>query len=140
MVWFYSRTGSNPGVDPVVQNDTRSGHLENTYQFFQVTDPKAIQLYTLLTGGDGSTGLFGPSNTLAEAQAIKAKNPPLSPGANVQNITGGGNLFGFNANVTQWLVRIGEIALGIVLIAVAFAKLTGIDNKISTAAKVVTKV
>lgn len=144
MAWFYSRTGSNPGVDPVVQNDTRSGHLENKYQFFQVTDPKAIQLYTFLTGGDGGTGLFGPYDTLAEAQAVKAKNAPLSPGANVQNITGGGNLFGlgdpFNINVTEWLIRIGEIALGIVLIAVAFAKLTGIDNKISTAAKVVTKV
>lgn len=149
MAWFYAQTHSNPGVDPVIQNDTRSGHLEEKYQFFQVTDPKAIQLYTFLTGtggpgGNGVTGLWGPYDTLAEAQAVKVKNAPTDPGTIAQNITGGGNLFGlgdaFNANITQWLIRIGEIALGIVLIAVAFAKLTGIDNKISTAAKVVTKV
>ena len=142
MAWFYDQTAPNPGVDPVPQNSTLSGQLEKTYQFFQSTDPKAIQLYTFLVTGKGP--LWGPFSTLAQAQAQASKNKPTDPGTVTQNISGSGNLFGlgdaFNANITQWLIRIGEIALGIVLIAVGIAKLTGVDNKIATAAKVATKV
>jgi len=142
MAWFYDQTAPNSGVDPTPQNSTISGHLEKTYQFFQSTDPKAIQLYTFLVTGKGP--LWGPFGTLAEAQAAASKNKPTDPGTAIQNVTGGGKLFGlgdpFNVNVTQWLVRIGEIVLGIVLIAVGFAKLTGIDNKIATVAKVATKI
>lgn len=145
MAWFYDQTAPNPGVDPTPQNSTISGHLEKTYQFFQSTDPRAIQLYTFLASGTGGKGpLYGPFSTLDEAKAQASKNAPTDPGSVVQNITGGGNLFGvgslFDINAGGWLLRIGEIALGIVLIAVGIAKLTGIQNKIATAAKVVTKV
>lgn len=142
MAWFYDQVATHSGVDPNVANDTHAGKLSD-YEFFQSTDPKAIQFYSFFVNGNNGP-MFGPFNSLAEAQAKAGQNKPESAGAFTQNLSGGGNLFGlgdaFNANVTQWLIRIGEIALGIVLIAVAFAKLTGIENKISTAAKVVTKV
>ena len=142
MAWFYNQIATHPGVDPSLANDTHSGKLSE-YEFFQSTDSKAITFYTFFTTGSNPP-MFGPFATLAEAQAKAAQNKPQSAGEFTQNLTGGGNLFGlgdpFNLNITEWLIRIGEIALGIVLIAVGFAKLTGIDNKISTAAKVVTKV
>lgn len=43
---------------------------------------------------------------------------------------------GLNANITSWFIRIGEVVLGIVLVAVGVAKLTGTANVISKAAKV----
>jgi len=142
MAWFYDQIATHSGVDPSLANSTISGHTSN-YEFFQSTDPKAIQFYSFFVNGQNGP-MFGPFNSLADAQAQANKSKPESAGTFTQNLSGGGNLFGlgdaFNANVTQWLIRIGEIALGIVLIAVGFAKLTGIDNKISTAAKVVTKV
>lgn len=143
MAWFYDQTAPNSGVDPTPQNSTISGHLEKTYQFFQSTDPRAIQLYTMLAKG-GVAGLWGPFNTLDEAKAQAAKAAPTDPGTITQNITGGGNFFGvgslFDLNAGGWLLRIGEIVLGVVLIAVGVAKLTGIQNKIATAAKVAAKV
>jgi len=39
-------------------------------------------------------------------------------------------------NLQSWIVRVGEILLGVVLIGVGIAKLTGASNIISTAAKV----
>lgn len=42
-------------------------------------------------------------------------------------------------NVGGWFLRIGEILLGLVLIGVGVAKLTGTSNVISTAAKVAMK-
>jgi len=142
MAWFYDQIASHSGVDPNLANDTHSGKTSN-YEFFQSTDPKAIKFYSFFVNGSHGP-MFGPYDSLAQAQAQATQSKPQSAGEFTQNLTGGGNLFGlgdpFNINVTEWLIRIGEIALGIVLIAVAFAKLTGIDNKISTAAKVVTKV
>lgn len=142
MAWFYDRTATHSGVDPKLANDTHAGKTSE-YEFFQSTDSKAIQFYSFFVNGNNGP-MYGPYDSLAQAQAQAAQNKPESAGEFTQNLTGGGKLFGlgdpFNINVTEWLIRIGEIALGIVLIAVAFAKLTGIDNKISTAAKVVTKV
>jgi hypothetical protein len=39
-------------------------------------------------------------------------------------------------NLQSWLIRIGEILLGLVLIGVSLAKLTGTSNVISKALKV----
>ena len=142
MAWFYDQTATHSGVDPNLANDTRAGKLSE-YEFFQSTDPKAIKFYTFFAN-TGHGPMYGPYSSLAQAQAKAQQVKPESAGQFTQDATGGGNFFGlgdaFNINVTQWLVRIGEIALGIVLVAVGFAKLTGIDNKIATAAKVVTKV
>jgi hypothetical protein len=44
---------------------------------------------------------------------------------------------GANANITAWFIRIGEVALGIVLIAVGVAKLTGASNVVTKAMKVI---
>lgn len=43
-------------------------------------------------------------------------------------------------NLAGWLLRVGEIILGVVLIGVGIAKLSGADNVINKAAKVAGKV
>lgn len=43
----------------------------------------------------------------------------------------------YNSVISTWLVRIGEIALGIVLLAVGIAQLTGVENKIGKLVKAV---
>lgn len=50
-------------------------------------------------------------------------------------------IFGLsNEDIQSWLIRIGEIILGIVLVAVGLAKLTGVDSAIVTAIKTGAKV
>ena len=43
---------------------------------------------------------------------------------------------GLNANITTWFIRVGEVVLGIVLVAIGVAKLTGVQNSIAKVAKV----
>lgn len=43
----------------------------------------------------------------------------------------------YNSVISTWLVRIGEIALGIVLLAVGVAQLTGLESKLGKLTKVV---
>ena len=64
------------------------------------------------------------------------KNSDLSKPQSIWNVATGD---AFNINATQWFIRIGEVALGIVLIAIGLAKLTGVHNPISQVAKVVAK-
>ena len=45
-----------------------------------------------------------------------------------------GDILG-NVKVDQWFIRIGEILLGLILVGVGVAKLTGASNLISTAVK-----
>lgn len=105
-------------------------------------------------------GWHGPFNTQQDAlnyyNTNKAKNPgwqaPTGSAATAagQLATGtvsdaagavGGavskGLFGGldNNSITSWLIRIGEILLGIVLMGVGVAKLTGASNVISSAVK-----
>lgn len=54
---------------------------------------------------------------------------------------GAKGIFGLsNEDIQSWLIRIGEILLGIVLVAVGLAKLTGVDNAIVSAIKTGAKV
>jgi|HubBroStandDraft_2_1064218.scaffolds.fasta_scaffold333682_2 hypothetical protein len=71
---------------------------------------------------DASKGLLSGSSTLPSTPS-RAANAGL------------GDIIG-NVNASNILVRVGEILLGIVLIGVGIAKLTGTANIISTAAKV----
>lgn len=80
---------------------------------------------------------------LAEADYKQALGTESQPGgansnlANPNSILGGlKDAAGLNANITSWFIRIGEVVLGIVLVAVGVAKLTGTANVISKAAKV----
>jgi len=139
MAWFYAQTASHSGVDPALANDTHAGKLSE-YQFFQSTDANAIKFYSALVTGHGP--LYGPYGSLADAQAQAAKTKPESPGAfttdllappsalQIPGLDSIGNavegVAGFVGALTDphtW-VRIAEVVLGLVLIAVGIAKLT----------------
>jgi len=87
----------------------------------------------------------GPLNLL-EADYKTALKTDSQPGGKNSNLLDPKSIFNvatgdaFNINATQWFIRIGEVALGIVLIAIGLAKLTGVQNKISQVAKVATRV
>jgi hypothetical protein len=98
-----------------------------------------IAMETILHAG---LGWHGPFDT--EAAAVKYYNdnkatnpgwesPSNSVGERIQNLAESANpLNAFsNANLQAWLIRIGEILLGIVLIGVGLAKLTGTTNAIA---------
>lgn len=70
---------------------------------------------------DASKGLLSGTSTVPSSKAVKAIATPIN------------SIDDFLSRLSDsntWL-RIGEGLLGIVLIAVALAKLTGIDNKIN---------
>jgi len=56
-----------------------------------------------------------------------------TPDAAAAGITQGLGLS--NENITSWMIRIGEILLGIVLVGVGIAKLTGTTNMVASAVK-----
>lgn len=72
------------------------------------------------------------------AAAVKTQSEPGGKNSNLANPSSivGIATAGLNPNITQWFIRIGEVVLGIVLVAVGVAKLTGTANVISKAAKV----
>lgn len=102
-----------------------------TFQVFQGTKAAAEARQKLAVNGT----LDGPFATRAQAVAAEPgerKKPipaiGLPPGIpNPLDVFKG-------LNLQTWALRIGEIALGIVLVAVGLAKLTGADNVISKAA------
>ena len=95
------------------------------------------------------TGWHGPFNSKQDAlnyyQSNKSHNsgwqPPtdsISTGISqlgdtaVQNVGLGGLT---NENITTWFIRIGEVLLGIVLLGIGVAKLTGTTNTIAKAVR-----
>lgn len=107
------------------------------------------------------TGWHGPFKTEAEALAFYDRNKAANPDwkaptdflGNVGNIPGAitgqvdaatqgaKGIFGLSDDdIRSWLLRIGEIILGIVLVAVGLAKLTGVNNAIVGAIKTGAKV
>lgn len=96
------------------------------------------------------TGWHGPFDTKALALSYYSTNASKNPGwkAPTDSLTTGlGNAtstlgtavtggLGLDNNAIQsWLIRIGEILLGIVLVAVGVAKLTGTTNIVASAVK-----
>jgi hypothetical protein len=112
-----------------------------------VVGPMTAQQYTAKYGSPDNT--INPANGFVtrlqaqnaanrfNAQSAKQRETPGSaPNApNAAKVPGTDLLHGFNWG--NWILRIGEILLGAVLIGVGVAKLTGADNLISTALKVV---
>lgn len=107
-----------------------------TFKTFQGTEAYATAQEKLAVNGT----LDGPFSSKADAVAAetKEKKTPIPqiglPG--VKNPLG--TLSGFLAaleNKNTWL-RVGEVALGLILIGVGIAKITGTANVISKAAKV----
>lgn len=107
--------------------------------------------FTVWPALHAGVGWHGPFDTKAAALAYYNTNKAKNPGwkaptdstlAQVGNASGatdaivgavGGGLD--NAGITSWLVRIGEILLGVVLVGVGLAKLTGTTNVIASAVK-----
>jgi hypothetical protein len=102
---------------------------------------KLHQQTSLFIGPQGKEW-HGPYATQEAAMAFyeanKAAHPewksPVPPDTTIPDAVGGAidkiNPFS-NANLQAWLIRIGEILLGIVLIGVGLAKLTGTTNAIA---------
>lgn len=75
----------------------------------------------------------GPYTTQAQAQS---QADSLNAGSqNVVTQAASQDVF-HGLNLSTWILRIGEILLGVVLIGVGVAKLTGAENVVSKAAKV----
>jgi hypothetical protein len=98
-------------------------------------------------------GWHGPFKTKEEALAFYAANKDANPGwkaptgvlGNIGNavLVPGEAVTGVNVNdqlgklnLGGWFVRISEILLGMVLIGVGIARLTGVQNVVSKVAKV----
>jgi hypothetical protein len=95
------------------------------------------------------TGWHGPFDTKDAALKYYADNKAKNSGwkAPTDSISQGVNNLGetavqtvglgalTDANIQSWLIRIGEILLGIVLLGVGVAKLTGTTNAIAKIAK-----
>jgi hypothetical protein len=98
------------------------------------------------------TGWHGPFDTKQDAlnyyTANASKNPgwkaPTGLAGTVTNVIGsvpgGGAVASItdplgNLNLGGWFIRVGEILLGLVLVGVGVAKLTGAANLISSAVK-----
>lgn len=89
-----------------------------------------------------SFGWHGPFKTKQEALDFAKKGAETNPGwqtpteSNVQALENTPNaavskLGLSNEQIGSWLVRIGEIVLGIVLVGVGLAKLTGTTNAVA---------
>jgi hypothetical protein len=96
-------------------------------------------------------GWHGPFNSKQEAQTYYNTNKSKNPGwkaptestlAQVGNASGatdavtgalGGGLS--DDSIRSWLIRVGEILLGVVLVGVGVAKLTGATNVVAKAVK-----
>ena len=102
----------------------------------------------------GGFGWHGPFDTKQDALNYYTTNKPKNPGwkAPTDSLTTGlGNATSTlgsdvgsavksglglsDADIRSWLIRVGEILLGLVLVGVGVAKLTGTTNVISQAVK-----
>ena len=92
-------------------------------------------------------GWHGPFSSQQEAVTYYNNNAGANPGwkrptGGIANLTGNAAASGVEKitgtstfNLGSWVLRIGEILLGIVLIGVGIAKLTGTTNTIAKLAK-----
>jgi hypothetical protein len=111
-----------------------------TYQYFQGTQAQAQAQANLAVEQLGGTNLSGPYATKAAAQAaVKAgkvnkgtsvgqnPNPGTTTGINLGNAIPGltdiANFFDRLGEANTW-IRVGEVILGLVLIAAGIAKIT----------------
>ena len=66
-------------------------------------------------------------------QALDAGNQALNVGTSAAQCVGGLLIMNgkYCINLEQWMLRIGEVLLGLVLVGVGLARITGVDNAIS---------
>lgn len=93
-------------------------------------------------GGLGWHELNIPGNATADQAAAEAKKefpngkPPTTAGITIQRIATNTaqDIIG-SFNVGSWVLRIGEILLGLILVGVGIARITGAQNIVSKAVR-----
>jgi hypothetical protein len=127
MRWFYNTaTGltihGTIGANFTAWFDSVNGHLAGWHQYdtrqAMEADIKAHPGWAQSVGGVGG-----------EVGNIAKKAAGIGPGSDIYH----------GLNFTGWLLRLGEIALGLVLIAEGIAKLTGTDNMVIKTATAIGK-
>lgn len=138
MAWYYENEKgfTKTGVAPTGQD-----YWDNTkypaYEFFQETDPSRIAQLNKMIGSVGGGPLWGPFDSLSAAQQFAQSHGPTDPVQKMDSLTPGipgldqlsgltSGVLGFLGALTDphtWL-RVAEVILGLVLIAVGLAKLT----------------
>jgi hypothetical protein len=88
------------------------------------TSQAAAQAYANSVGGSGS--IPGVN------QALNAANQGLNAATGVAQCVGGTLIGKVCVNFEEWFLRIGEAILGVMLIGVGIAHITGVENAIST--------
>lgn len=119
-------------AEPESIGEDINGEPPTGTQIMQGTQAQANAAALLAVNGKA----FGPYNSKALAQAaINAGGlkGDKSPAGNALSSLGSG----FSLDLGPWLLRIGEIVLGLVLIGVGVAKLTGVENTLSKLPKVI---
>lgn len=112
-----------------------------------VEDYNEITMWPALHAGTGWHGPFDTkeaalkyyNDNKANNSGWKAPTESISEGAGNLAETGAdavkGKLGLSNEDIQSWMVRVGEILLGLVLVAVGVAKLTGTTNAVSRVVK-----
>ena len=104
----------------MVHNAVEKGLAES------VAFPSKVYFFTNLKSAQNFANSHGGSASVPGVnQALNAANAGI--GAATDAIGG--------FNLQSWFIRIGEILLGIVLVGVGVARITGVQNAISTIAK-----
>jgi hypothetical protein len=122
MSWYYGQVGGQ------VDSASRMSGV------FELTGKDADGLNRLISdaGGSGKGGVWGPFNTRAEAEAARTAHSPetlthaidtSTPGLPIPGLTTVEGFLSTLTNSNTWL-RVAEVILGLVLIAVGLAKLT----------------
>jgi hypothetical protein len=129
-LWFVAAHGRGTSLQASVYGPY------NTVAAFNAANPGfAGETFTLVGNKSGY-----PNKLAAQAEANAYNKSSVTQrvtqaGGNVApNVPNPLDIFK-GLNLANWLLRIGEIALGIVLMGVGLAKLTGVDNQVAKFAK-----
>jgi hypothetical protein len=110
------------------------GQIVSSLTPSQITN-LSVQWHTVQSATKPNPTSQGPFATQAIAQAkadsLNSSQSGIAPAAAAATQDAFHGL-----NLSTWILRIGEIVLGVVLIGIGVAKLTGADNVVSKAVKV----
>lgn len=113
------------------------GQIVSSFTLSQITN-LSVQWHTVQSATKPNATSQGPFATQALAQAkadsLNSASSGIAPAASAAASAVQKNLF-HGLDLNQALLQLGEIILGIALIAVGVAKLTGADNVIAGAVK-----
>ena len=127
-------------------NQLLNGYPPGIPVYFQGTQAQATaRANETVKTGSTSNGPFGPFATKQDAEASWNSNagnvqhagtggPVNVPGSPLQGLAAIGDFFQRLTQASTW-VRVGEVVLGLILLGVAAARITGAQNFLSSAVK-----